>query len=177
MSRRGAGVAACAERMSRAASIARALAPVACTLAALLAPPAALAVTARTTLPAIESQAMCVTCKIPLTVAQSPQADRERAFIAHLIATGQDEAQIKRELVREYGPAVLALPSTHGFDLTVYVVPPVVVLALLGLVALLLPRWRRRARAASGPTPADSSQPALSPTDTARLDADMARFE
>ena len=35
----------------------------------------------RTSLPAIERQVMCVTCKIPLNVAQSPQADRERAYI------------------------------------------------------------------------------------------------
>jgi cytochrome c-type biogenesis protein CcmH len=137
---------------------------------------AAQAVTTRTTLPDVESQAMCVTCKIPLTVAQSPQADRERAFIQRLIDAGLTETQIKRALVREYGPAVLALPSTHGFDLAVYLVPPCVVLALLGLLALLLPRWRRRARAAPtsggiGPTPV------LSPSEEARLNADIARFE
>jgi cytochrome c-type biogenesis protein CcmH len=139
-------------------------------------PPPALAAAPRTTLPAVESQAMCVTCKIPLQVAQSPQADRERAFIQRLIDAGLTEAQIKRALVREYGPTVLALPSTHGFDLTVYLVPPCVVLALLGLLALLLPRWRRRAsaaRAAGG----IGSAPVLSPSDEARLNADIARFE
>ncbi len=136
----------------------------------------ALAVAARTTLPAVESQAMCVTCKIPLQVAQSPQADRERAFIQRLIDAGLTEAQIKRALVREYGPAVLALPGTHGFDLAVYVVPPCVVLALVALLAALLPRWRRRARAASA-AGASHSSPALSPSDEARLNADIARFE
>lgn len=143
-----------------------------------LAPPLAQAVAPRTTLPAVESQAMCVTCKIPLTVAQSPQADRERAFIQRLIDAGLTEAQIKRALVREYGPAVLALPSTHGFDLAVYLVPPCVVLALLGLLALLLPRWRRRARAAApGSEGAPHSSSVLSPSDEARLNADIARFE
>ncbi len=132
---------------------------------------------ARTTLPAVESQAMCVTCKIPLTVAQSPQADRERAFIQRLIDSGLSEAQIKRALVREYGPAVLALPSTHGFDLAVYLVPPCVVLALLGLLALLLPRWRRRSGAAPGAAAASHSSPGLSPSEEARLDADIARFD
>ena len=39
----------------------------------------------RTSLPAIERQVMCVTCKIPLNVAQSPQANREREFIQGLI--------------------------------------------------------------------------------------------
>ena len=57
----------------------------------------------RTSLPAIERQVMCVTCKIPLNVAQSPQADRERAFIQRLIDQGADEAQIKRALVGQYG--------------------------------------------------------------------------
>ena len=102
----------------------------------------------RTTLPAVESQVMCVTCKIGLTVAQSPQANRERAFIQKLIDEGRTLAQIKRALVFQYTNAVLALPPSHGFDLGVYVVPAAVLLALLAAVAVLLPRWRRRARAA-----------------------------
>src|SRR5476651_1142143 len=53
----------------------------------------------RPSLPTIERQVMCVTCKIPLNVAQSPQADRERAFIQRLIDQGQGEAQIKNALV------------------------------------------------------------------------------
>jgi len=133
-------------------------------------PPPALAAASRATLPAVESQAMCVTCKIPLQVAQSPQADRERAFIQRLIDAGLTEAQIKRALVREYGPTVLALPSTHGFDLTVYLVPPCVVLALR------MPRWRRRARAAALGGVWRPSSP-LSPAEEARLDADIARFD
>jgi cytochrome c-type biogenesis protein CcmH len=137
----------------------------------------ALALAPRTTLPAVESQAMCVTCKIPLTVAQSPQADRERAFIQRLIDAGLTEAQIKRALVHEYGPTVLALPGTHGFDLAVYLVPPGVALALLGLLALLLPRWRRRSRAAALTSGGADPSPVLSPADEARLDADIARFE
>jgi cytochrome c-type biogenesis protein CcmH len=129
----------------------------------------------RTTLPAVESQVMCVTCKISLTVAVSPEASRERAFIRSLIAQGRTEAQIKRALVHEYGPAVLALPSSHGFGLAAYLVPPLVLFALLALLALLLPRWRRRARAATAPV--GDRSPTLAPADAARLDADMARFD
>jgi cytochrome c-type biogenesis protein CcmH len=139
--------------------------------------PAAPVVGAKTTLPAMESQAMCVTCKIPLQVAQSPQADRERAFIQRQIDAGLTEAQIKQALVREYGPAVLALPSSKGFGLAAYLVPPCVVLALLALLALLLPRWRRRARAGLASEGASHSSPGLSPSDEARLDEDIARFE
>ena len=122
---------------------------------------------------------MCVTCKIPLNVAQSPQADRERAFIQSLIDQGESEAQIKRALVGQYGPAVLALPSAHGFDLAAYLVPLAGVLALLAALALLLHRWRRHARAQSAreSNPDQSTPPTLSSTDAARLDADLARFD
>jgi cytochrome c-type biogenesis protein CcmH/NrfF len=127
-----------------------------------------------TSLPVIERQVMCVTCKIPLNVAQSQQADRERAFIQSLIDEGQTEAQIKRSLVAQYGPTVLALPAAHGFDLTVYLVPLAAFLALLTTLAVLLPRWRRRAREQAAQA-VDSAQ--LSSADAARLDADLARFD
>lgn len=128
----------------------------------------------RASLPVIERQVMCVTCKIPLNVAQSPQADRERAFIQSLIDEGRDEAQIKRALVDQYGPAALALPSDHGFDLAAYLVPLAACLALLAALAVLLPRWRRRAREQAAVEPTAQT---LSATDAARLDADLTRFD
>ncbi|HEX3693404.1 MAG TPA: cytochrome c-type biogenesis protein CcmH [Solirubrobacteraceae bacterium] len=130
--------------------------------------------TARASLPTIERQVMCVTCKIPLNVAESAQASRERVLIRRLIAAGESEAQIKQALVAEYGAAVLALPAAKGFDLAAYLVPAVVVLALVGLLALLLPGWRRRAREQrerNGPPQQ------LSANDAARLQADLDRFD
>ncbi|HTA14774.1 MAG TPA: cytochrome c-type biogenesis protein CcmH [Solirubrobacteraceae bacterium] len=132
------------------------------------------AVTPRTSLPVIERQVMCVTCKIPLNVAESPQSDRERVFIRGLIAQGQTEAQIKRALVAQYGTAVLGLPSDKGFGLAAYLVPIAVVLALLALLVLLLPSWRRHARAQAAQA---SSAPELSANAAARLDADLKRFD
>jgi cytochrome c-type biogenesis protein CcmH len=132
------------------------------------------ATASRPSLPAIERQVMCVTCKIPLDVAQSPQADRERAFIQSLIDGGETEAQIKRALVGQYGSGVLALPSAHGFALAAYLVPLAAVLGLLAALALLLPRWRHRARAPAGP---GAPEPTPGSADSARLDADLARFD
>jgi cytochrome c-type biogenesis protein CcmH len=125
-------------------------------------------------LPTIQRQVMCVTCKIPLNVAQSPQADRERAFIQSLIDRGEDEAAIKHALVAQYGPTVLALPSDKGFDAAVYLVPLAACLVLLGALIVLLPRWRRRALAQG-----DRAAPAaaLSTSDAQRLDADLERFD
>ncbi len=141
-------------------------------LAALAAPRAG-AHEPRPSLPVIERQVMCVTCKIPLNVAQSPQADRERAFIQSLIDAGYDEAQIKRALVAQYGASVLGLPADHGFDASAYLVPLVAVLGLLAALLVLLPRWRRRAREqASAEPPAP-----LGAADAARLESDLARFD
>jgi cytochrome c-type biogenesis protein CcmH len=145
-------------------------------LVCLLAATAALAASPapRTSLPEIEPQVMCVTCKIPLNVAESPQATREKAFIQSLIDKGEDEAQIKSALVAQYGPSVLSVPAAHGFDLTVYLVPLAVVLILLGAFVVLLPRWRRRAREQA----AERTPPSpLTGADAARLDSDLARFD
>lgn len=128
----------------------------------------------QTTLPTIERQVMCVTCKIPLNVAESAQANRERVLIRGLIAERRSEAQIKRALVAEYGPAVLALPSPKGFDLAAYLVPAAVVLALAALLALLLPGWRRRAREQRAHK---DEAPRLSASDEERLRADLERFD
>jgi len=139
---------------------------------AVLSPTASLATVPRVSLPAIERRVMCVTCKIPLIVAESPQADRERGFIRGLIAEGKTEAQIERALVSQYGPTALGLPSAHGFALTAYLVPLVAVLALAATLVLLLPRWRGHTRPSDQP-----SAPTLSAAERARLDADLARFD
>ncbi len=131
------------------------------------------AATPRTSLPVVERQVMCVTCKIPLNVAQSPQSDRERAYIQGLIDQGETQSQIKNALVGQYGPAVLGLPSTHGFDLTAYLVPAAVLLGLLVGLALLLPRWRR----ARGEAAREPQRATLDAGEAARLDADLARFD
>jgi cytochrome c-type biogenesis protein CcmH/NrfF len=141
-------------------------------LIALAATPA-LAVAPKTTLHAIEQQVMCVTCNIPLEVAESPAADDERAYIRTLIAQGLTVSQIKNKLVLDYGDSVLDLPPNHGFNTIFYVLPIVGGLAAIALVAFLLPRWRRR----NPPSDPQGGGPALSAADTARLDADMAGFD
>jgi cytochrome c-type biogenesis protein CcmH len=132
----------------------------------------AAAVAPRASLPDIESQVMCVTCGVPLSIAESPQANEERAFIRSRIALGETTAEIKRDLVAQLGPGVLALPARTGFNLAVYVVPVALIVLLGGILAIALPRWRRRGTDADE----DGRATELSATDSARLDADLERF-
>jgi cytochrome c-type biogenesis protein CcmH len=136
--------------------------------------PAAIAATPRASLTDIENDVMCVACHEPLSVAESPQAYAERGYIRGLIAQGLTKAQIERQLVGQYGPSVLGKPPAHGFNLTVYVLPPAIVLLGVGILALTLPRWRRRARAARSEQAAPA--PVIEESDSKRLDEDLAGF-
>jgi cytochrome c-type biogenesis protein CcmH len=140
-------------------------------LSSTLAPGSALAGPARPSLPQIERDFMCPVCGVPLTVAESPQADRERAFIRDLYQRGQSETQIKRAMVGQFGSSVLVLPPHHGFDLSAYLVPLIALAVLLAGLAFLLVRWRR-------PTGADPPAPVapLTPGEARRLDEDLARW-
>jgi cytochrome c-type biogenesis protein CcmH len=140
-------------------------------LVALAAPATALGAPA--SLVDIEDEVMCVTCKIPLNTAESPQATRQRAFIRTLVDEGRTKEQVKAALVTEYGPNVLAMPDEEGFGITAYVVPLALVAVLGAGLALLLPRWRRRLPAAI----ADAGAPALSTVEAQRLDDDLARYD
>jgi len=144
---------------------------------ALLAPAAAYAAPApKTTLADVEDEVMCVLCGTALNVAESSQADRERAFIEAEIAKGKTKAQVKDALVAEYGPQVLGTPEGGGFDWAAWVVPSLVVLALIGGLIFLVPRWRRRSGTMDSAEPALAT-PSLSAADARRLEEDIARYE
>lgn len=136
----------------------------------------AAALTQRASLTDIENDVMCVACRESLAVAQSPQADSERAFIRTLINQGETKAQIEKALVAQYGPAVLGKPPAHGFNLTIYILPPAVLLAGLVTLALTLPKWRRRTRARAEAAAASPASPALAAAEARRLDDELARY-
>jgi cytochrome c-type biogenesis protein CcmH len=132
------------------------------------------AASARTSYLAVLDDVMCVVCHEPLAVAQSPEAFQERDYIRQLIAQGKTRAVIEDDLVQQYGPAVLARPPAHGVNLLVYIVPPLVLILGIATIAVFIPRWRRRGRAAD----ASPTHPAvaLDAADAQRLEEDLGRF-
>lgn len=129
----------------------------------------------RASLAEIEKEVMCPVCGTLLQLAESPQAQREKAFVKRLIAEGRTEAQIKDALVAEYGDEVLALPPDSGFSLSAYVVPIIAFLIAALALALGVWRWRR----AGGPGDGGGAPRAEGPSgeDAERLDADLARYD
>lgn len=134
----------------------------------------ALAAQPEVNITAIEGEVMCPVCGTLLELAESPQAQREKAFIGRLIGEGKSKEQIKDALVAEYGPAVLALPQSDGFDLSAYVVPIIAFVVAALALGFGVYRWRR-----SGGPPDDRPASARGPTDAdrERLDADIARYD
>jgi cytochrome c-type biogenesis protein CcmH len=141
-------------------------------LALVLAAPAA-ASERHPTLGELEGEVMCPTCKTTLDQSNAPIANRIRQFISARIAAGDTESGIKAKLVAQFGPAILAEPSKHGFNLLAWVLPFVALGVGAMALGLLVWRWsrgRERSSAAAGGPPID-------PELDRRVDEELARFD
>ena len=150
-------------------SVATALA--ALVLAATLAPVAAAAACPKTSLPDVEDEVMCLQCGVPLAVAEdAPSAKRERAYIQLQIDACKSKQQIKDQLVAQFGDRILTEPK----QTSAWLVPALAV--ALGAVAVTVAglHWRGRRRRA---TDAAVSPAPLPASDSARLDADLDRYD
>lgn len=141
---------------------------------ALLAPTSSVAATPKTTINDVEDEVMCPICGTLLELAESPQAQRERAFVKRQIAAGKTKAEVKDALVAQYGPTVLALPRGSGFDLSAYLVPAVAFVLAAVTLGFGVRRWRRAAKS-SGDADAAASGP--QGEDAERLETDLARYD
>lgn len=127
----------------------------------------------------LENQVMCPVCPGE-TLAQSdaPAARQVKRFIQARIDAGRTRSDIKRELVAEYGPQILAAPPRQGFDLLAWALPLVGILGGAGAIGLLAWRWsRRREDPAPVAGPWSLNGRPLDPELERRLDEELARFD
>ncbi len=136
--------------------------------------PAVAAPVPRTTLSDVEDEVMCPICGTLLELSDSPQARRQKVYIAKLIAAGKTKGKIEDALVAQYGPAVLALPKASGFDLSAYLVPAIAFLIAVVALALGVARWRRDG---GGVGPKSPSAEGPQGEDARRLEADLERYD
>ena len=130
----------------------------------------------QTTVNAIEAEVMCPICGTLLELAESPQARREKVFVAKLVGEGKSKAEVKDALVAQYGPSVLALPKASGFDLSAYVVPILAIAIAAVALAFSVLRWRRSGRAEE-PSASEAAAAAPRGEDAERLEADLSRYD
>jgi len=118
----------------------------------------------------LEAEFVCPTCKTTLDQSDSPIARRMKQVIRNSLAEGKTEAQIRDQLVAQFGPAVVAEPPKKGFDLLAWLVP----LGILagGAVGVGAIAWGWRRRRADEPPPAP-----LDPALERRVDAELERFD
>jgi cytochrome c-type biogenesis protein CcmH len=137
----------------------------------------------RTTLGDIEDEVMCPICGTPLGLAsEAPQAQQQRAFIEDQIADCRSKEEIKRALVAQFGEGVLALPGDESGeddlgDVLVYAIPALAILVALGGIGFAVVRWRGAGAEGGTGRRARPGDAAAAGSDTARLDADIERYD
>jgi cytochrome c-type biogenesis protein CcmH len=126
----------------------------------------------------MQTQLMCITCRVPIDQSESLFADHVRSFVHQKCAAGWTSSQVKDTLVARFGEEILAAPPKHGFTLLAWVVPGAVLLAGIGVAVTLAMRWSRSRRGPPRPPPGGGTPSEDVDADlSARIDADLARFE
>jgi cytochrome c-type biogenesis protein CcmH len=120
-----------------------------------IAPPSSAQETTRAR--ALGQKLMCVCgCNQILTACNHVGCTYSHSMLKELdqgVARNESDDLTLQAFVQEYGPTVLAEPSTKGFNLAAWIVPVVVPISAIVLVSAVVRRWRRRAvlAPASGP--------------------------
>ena len=99
------------------------------------------------TVESIGDQVMCL-CGCMATLNHCPHRDcatvaEMRPIIEKEIAEGKDETTILQDLAIRFGVQVLAAPPASGFNLAVWILPGVGLLAGLSFVVIMVRRWRK----------------------------------
>jgi cytochrome c-type biogenesis protein CcmH len=158
--------------VSRRARAALALLVIGGSLASTAAPALAAASCPRTSELAMQSKIMCQVCGVPLALANSLEADRERALISKLVDRCDTVSEIEAVMVAQYGPGILASPGSHGFAIAAWLVPVAGVAgASLAIAAVIVLARRRRSDTETGYPGAP-----VSTAEDARLDAALTAF-
>jgi cytochrome c-type biogenesis protein CcmH len=106
----------------------------------------------------VAARLRCVVCQ-NLSVADSPSemAGQMRAIIRERLAAGESPDDVQRYFVQRYGEWILLSPPRRGFNLLVWLLPLVFVIAGLVVVAVLVRQWTRRPRGAAEPAAVDAA--------------------
>lgn len=100
----------------------------------------------------ISSKLYCPVCEnIPLDVCGTAACARWRAQVRTLLEGGSSEAEVINYFVEQFGQRVVGTPQDPLLSFLSWFVPALSVVGGLGIVGIVLLRWRRSAAVESGP--------------------------
>ncbi len=93
---------------------------------------------------ALAEQLRCPVCQgVSIEASPTDLAKEMRSLVREQLAAGRTPDQVKAYFVSKYGEWILLAPKAKGFNLTVYLLPFVALLAGAAVIALAVRRWTR----------------------------------
>ena len=95
---------------------------------------------------AVAAQLRCPVCQ-GLSIQDSPSelAQQMRGVVRDQLAAGRTPEQVKQYFIDKYGEWILLEPEPHGFNILIYILPVVAVIAGAAVVVVAVRRWSRPA--------------------------------
>ena len=124
---------------------------------------------------AVARQLYCPVCEnVPLDVCPTQACADWRSEIRLMLEQGKSTQDVLNYFKDRYGQRVLATPQAEGFNLLVWILPPIAAIIGLAVVVMTLRRLAPKA-AAAGPesTPSLFRYDNLDPEYVARLESDL----
>lgn len=110
---------------------------------------------------AVAKKLYCPVCEnIPLDTCETQACEEWRQLIREKLEEGWTEQQILEYFAARYGERVLAEPRPRGVHVLFYILPPVLVLAGVGILYQVLRNWRNLPDDEASPSAAAASPPA-----------------
>ena len=107
-----------------------------------------------------------------VSVHPSAAAQEVKQDVRRRLATGQTRQQILDAYVAQYGKHILAEPRAEGFDLMLYVMPFVMLIASIALITVIIRRVTRHALV-EAPAPPRTPGSAMRAEHEAQLDEEL----
>lgn len=93
----------------------------------------------------LASELRCPVCQgLSLQDSPSELSQEMRAIIREQLLAGRSVDQVKQYFVAKYGEWILLEPEPHGFNLTVYIAPVLLLLGGAAFLYVMARRWTRR---------------------------------
>jgi cytochrome c-type biogenesis protein CcmH/NrfF len=108
----------------------------------------------------VASELRCPVCQgLSIQASPSELSQQMRALVKEQLASGKSPDEVKGYFVSKYGEWILLSPPAHGFNLTVYALPALLLVAGIAGIGLLVKRWTVPAPSSGAAAPGDVHEP------------------